>query len=89
MKKIEFASLKAKQNSNAAVKLIENQNEKGETVMALDSAKKYDPGFKKVADYLLTSDVRKHNRYCPCCRQYEQGKEPSLSQMSEFLEYIR
>ena len=30
-----------------------------------------DPSFKKVAKYLLKTDLRKHNRYCPCCRDYE------------------
>lgn len=48
-----------------------------------------DPSFKKVANYLLNSDVRKHNRYCPCCRTYEEGDSLSLKQMQEFLEYIR
>ena len=25
------------------------------------------PEMKKIARYLLTSDVRKHHRFCPCC----------------------
>jgi len=41
----------------------------------LDDSVQADPGFKKIARYLLTSDVRKHNRYCPCCQKYEDGGE--------------
>ena len=49
-----------------------------------------DPSFAKVANYLLNSDVRKHNRYCPCCREYEEGaNELSQNQMSEFLDYVK
>ena len=48
-----------------------------------------DKGFKKIADFLLHTDVRKHNRYCPCCKQYETANELSPMQMGEFLEYIR
>lgn len=51
--------------------------------------KDMDPGFKKVANYLLHTDVRKHNRYCPCCKSYDEGEELSLKQMTEFLNYIR
>ena len=48
-----------------------------------------DESFKKVANYLLHSDVRKHNQYCPCCKNYEEGNALTLVQMSEYLEYIR
>jgi len=47
------------------------------------------PGFKKIARYLMTTDVRKHSRYCPCCKKYEEGGELTPYGMSQFLEYIR
>lgn len=47
------------------------------------------PGFQKIARYLLTTDVNKHSRYCPCCRKYEDGGEIDAFGMSQFLEYIR
>ena len=62
---------------------------KNSTIVDGQVAKDEDPGFKKIANYLLHSDVRKHNRYCPCCRQYEEGNTLSITQMSEFLEYIK
>ena len=47
------------------------------------------PQLKAIIKHLLTSDKNKHNKYCPCCRQYEEGAEPSAEQMGEFLEFIR
>ena len=38
---------------------------------------------------LLSTDKRKHYKYCPCCRYYEPGVEPTANQMGEFLEFIR
>jgi hypothetical protein len=61
----------------------------GENSFKIDEKVELDPGFKRVANYLLSTDVRRHNRYCPCCKQYEEGKQLSAIQMSEFLEYIR
>ncbi len=40
-------------------------------------------------NHLLTTDTRKHNRYCPCCKNYEEGNDLTPMQMGEFLEYIR
>ena len=48
-----------------------------------------DPSFRRVANYLLSTDVRRHSRYCACCKEYEVGNEPSATQMGEFLEYIK
>lgn len=50
--------------------------------------KTLDPGFKKIANHILSAGTR-HHRYCPCCREYDVGKEPSAFQMGEFLEYIK
>jgi hypothetical protein len=62
----------------------------GESQMKLQTSKNLDPGFKRVAQYLLNTDVRKHNKYCPCCREYQEGShELTSAQMQEFLEYIR
>jgi hypothetical protein len=47
------------------------------------------PKLKAIIAHLLSTDQRKHNRYCPCCRTYEEGQEPSVEQMGEFLEFIR
>ena len=38
---------------------------------------------------LLSEDAKKHYRYCPCCHTYEKGREPSVKQMGEFLEFVR
>lgn len=48
-----------------------------------------DPGFRRVATHLLNSDVRRHSRFCPCCKEYDVGNEPTSMQMGEFLEYIK
>ena len=47
------------------------------------------PKLKAIIASLLSTDKRKHNRYCPCCRNYEEGEEPNSTQMGEFLEFIR
>jgi hypothetical protein len=72
--------------SNITHKLILQPDNK---TMALDSSVVADESFKRIANYILTSDIRKHNKYCPCCKQYEEGAELTLTQMGEFLEYIR
>lgn len=38
---------------------------------------------------LVTSDVKQHSRWCPCCHQYQKGEDPTPEQISEFLEYVR
>lgn len=47
------------------------------------------PQLKAVIEKLLSEDAKKHYRYCPCCHNYEKGREPSAQQMGEFLEYVR
>lgn len=48
-----------------------------------------DPSLRRIVNHLISTDVRKHNRYCPCCKNYDEGADLSLNQMGEFLEYIR
>lgn len=45
--------------------------------------------MRRVVEHLIHSDARQHNRYCPCCRRYEQSKDFTPRQMGEFLEYVR
>lgn len=45
--------------------------------------------MRKIAKFLLKTDIRKHNRYCPCCQKYEEGEDLNADQMGEFLEYIK
>ena len=48
-----------------------------------------DPGLKRIAQYLLLVDVRKHNKYCPACKNYEEGLDLTPQNMQDFLEYVR
>jgi hypothetical protein len=48
----------------------------GEDYVITDE-KSLDPGFRRIAKHLLNTDVRKHNKYCPCCKQYDQDNELS------------
>ena len=56
--------------------------------LKLENASEQDPSFKKVARHLLSSDVRKHSKFCSCCRTYSEA-ELSQAQMAEFLDYIK
>lgn len=55
----------------------------------IGSQKHLTPKLKAIIANLLSKPMRKHNKYCPCCRNYDEGEEPSLEQMGEFLEFIR
>lgn len=46
-----------------------------------------DPSFKPIAKYLLSTDTKRHNRYCPCCRTIDENESPM--QMAEFMEFIK
>ena len=35
------------------------------------------PKLKAIIQHLLTTDNKKHNKYCPCCRNYQEGVEPT------------
>lgn len=45
--------------------------------------------LKRIVKHLLHTEVRKHNRFCPCCKAYDDGNDLNPMQMGEFLEYIR
>lgn len=78
------------QLTNNPTKLTSYRDSKSnEKMFKLDSYSD-EGGFKKVANYLLSSDVRRHNRYCPCCKSYDaENEELSSNQMGEFLDYIK
>ncbi len=47
------------------------------------------PALKSIIKRLLSTDTKRHYRYCPCCKGYEKGQDPNADQMGEFLEYLR
>lgn len=53
------------------------------------SKKGLGPKMKAIVKHLLNTDNRRHNKYCPCCRRYEEGDDPTPEQMGEFLDFIR
>ena len=55
------------------------KNPKDEINQRIDESNLVDPSFKEVAKYILSSDVKKHSLYCPCCKNYDEqpGSEPS------------
>lgn len=83
-KRIQEAHERADKLKN--VKIRERQNLKGENKLTVDDV---DLSFKKVANYLLRTNIRKHNRYCPCCREYEESSNLNVDQMREYLDYIK
>jgi len=91
-RKIEQAKEK-KDVDSIADKIKEVVGEEGgKSVTAfkfIGSQRRLTPKLKAIIASLLSSDNRKHNRFCPCCRIYEEGEEPSVEQMGEFLEFIR
>lgn len=71
--------------------LTDKVNDLGTRIYALDpeASEQLHPELRRVVEHLIHSEVRRHNRYCPCCRRYEQGSDLSPQQMGEFLEYVR
>jgi len=53
------------------------------------SKKGLGPKMKAIVKHLLNTDNRRHNKYCPCCKRYEEGDDPTPEQMGEFLDFIR
>ncbi len=37
---------------------------------------------------MLRTDIRQHNRYCPCCKDFNENEMRGY-QMNEFLQYIK
>lgn len=76
---------KSMSQQTSKVKIVQKKDDKMEVAGGVIA----DAGFQKVANHLLQSDVRRHSRYCPCCREYDTGNEPTPYQMGEFIEYIK
>jgi len=65
-------------------------NEEGKNAFKFVGSQRHlTPKLKAIIAQLLSTDNRKHNKYCPCCRNYEEGDDPNVEQMGEFLEFIR
>ena len=46
--------------------------------------------LKAIVKHLLNSDNRKHSKYCPCCKRYQEADDdPTAEQMGEFIDFIR
>lgn len=88
-KKIEAANAKKDEHS-IADHIKEVVMEEGSSAFKFVGSQRHlTPKLKAIIEHLLNTDKRKHNRYCPCCRNYEEGPEPTVDQMGEFLEFIR
>ena len=79
-----------KRDGSIADKVREYEREDGHRGFEFVGSKKgMSTKLKAIVKHLLTSDNRKHNKYCPCCRRYEEGDDPTAEQMGEFLDFIR
>ena len=84
------AAKEKKDENSIADQIKEVVMEEGSSAFKfIGSQRHLTPKLKAIIKHLLTSDERKHNKYCPCCRNYEEGNDPSAEQMGEFLEFIR
>ena len=45
----------------------------GKEKLAYTGPDNLNPALKAIVARLLNSDTKKHYRYCPCCKNYEQG----------------
>ena len=90
MKKRIEASKETNDKHSITDKIIEVIAEDGSSSFKfIGSQRALPPKLKAIIKHLLCSDERKHNKYCPCCRNYEEGDDPSETQMGEFLEFMR
>lgn len=88
-RRIEAANAKNEEGS-IADQIKEVVLEEGSSAFKfIGSQRSLSPKLKGILNHLLNSDKGKHYKYCPCCRNYEAGDEPSGEQMGEFLEFIR
>lgn len=71
-------------------KVREVVNEEGSGAFRfIGSQRDLPPALKKIIKGLLSDENRRTYRYCPCCKAYDKGGEPTDTQMGEFLEFIR
>ena len=87
---LTLAKERGKEKENIAGKIKEVLNEEGTGAFQyLGSQRDVSTKMRGIINHLLNSDKRKHYKYCPCCRYYDEGQNPSADQMGEFLEFIR
>ena len=88
-RKMEAAKAKDAEDSIAQkVKLVPQEDGTNAFKFA-GSQKNLPPKLKAVIQHILHTEKKKHNKYCPCCKNYREGEEPTVEQMGEFLEFIR
>ena len=76
-KKIEAAKDKVNEQS-IHDKIKEVIDDEGSAAFKfIGSQRALAPKLKAIIKHLLVSDSRKHNKYCPCCRNYDEGDDPS------------
>lgn len=90
-RKILAAKERAKKDDNLLSSVKLGKREDGEQVFTLadnEVTSNMNPELKKIINGILHTESRKHYRFCPCCRKYEDD-ELSREQMGEFIEYVR
>ena len=88
-RKMQIAAAKKDENSIAG-QIKEVVNDEGKSAFKfIGSQRHLTPKLKAIISHLLNTDKSKHNKYCPCCRNYQEGDDPTADQMGEFLEFIR
>jgi hypothetical protein len=43
----------------------------------VDAYHSINPELRKVIMSLVTSDVKQHSKWCPCCHTYQKGEDPT------------
>jgi len=72
---IEAAKDKTKKSLDLSGKVVLSDDGN----LKIDSSANLDPSLNRIVNHLISTDVRKHNRYCPCCKNYEEGADLSLN----------
>ena len=81
-KRIDAAQERASQrdqklNLKTKVKQRDHPNQDGIPIYDLDKTVKLAPELQNIVKHLLHTEVRAHNRYCPCCKNYDEGNDLS------------
>ena len=67
-----------RKNGSIADRVREYEREDGHRGFEFVGSKKgMNPRLKAIVNHLLNTDNRRHNKYCPCCRRYEEGDDPT------------
>ena len=72
---IEAAKDKTKKSLDLSGKVVLSDDGN----LKIDSSANLDPSLNRIVNHLISTDVRKHNRYCPCCKNYDEGADLSLN----------